>query len=324
MIIDAALYRNGVRDPEPLDLETASKTLDEPESFVWVGLYEPTGSEFEAVRREFNLHDLAVEDAIKAHQRPKLELYDDSLFLVLRTARYLDASETVEFGEIQLFAGEGFIVTVRHGRASELAGLRRQIEGDPELLRCGPAAVLHAIVDRVVDDYQPVMNGIDDDIGEVELEVFSEGAHNPVERIYMLKREVLGMHYATRPLQEPLARLAELHDLPYLHNDVGPYFRDVHDHTLRILEQIDTANDLLTSVLEANLTRVSIRQNEDMKKMAAWAAIGVVPTALAGIYGMNFDHMPELRWRYGYPFAVFTIFLVCVLLYRNFKRIGWL
>ena len=324
MIVDAALYRDGKRDPEPLDLENASKTLGDLDSFVWVGLYEPTGDEFDAVRREFNLHDLAVEDAIKAHQRPKLELYDDSLFLVLRTARYLDANETVEFGEIQAFAGAGFVVTVRHGRASELAGLRRAIEDDPETMRCGPAAVLHAIVDRVVDDYQPVMDGIEDDIGEVELEVFSEGAHNPVERIYMLKREVLGMHHATRPLEEPLARLTELHDLPYLHNDIGPYFRDVHDHSLRVVEQIDTFNDLLTSVLEANLTRVSVRQNEDMRKISAWAAIGIVPTAMAGIYGMNFEHMPELEWQLGYPFALASMATVCLLLYRYFKTHGWL
>lgn len=324
MIVDAALYRNGVRDPEPLDLENASKTLGDADCFVWIGLYEPTDEEFEAVRREFNLHDLAVEDAIKAHQRPKLELFHDSLFLVLRTARYLDASETVEFGEIQIFVGEGFVVTVRHTPASELSGMRRQIEGDPEQLKCGPAAVLHAIVDRVVDDYQPVMNGIDDDISEVELEVFSEDTHNPVQRIYMLKREVLGMHYATRPLQVPLQRLTELHDLPYLHDDIAHYFRDVHDHVLRVLEQIDTFNDLLSSVLDANLTRVSVRQNEDMRRISAWAAIGIVPTAYAGVYGMNFEHMPELGWKFGYPLALFGMAVICTLLYRYFKNHDWL
>ena len=324
MIVDAALYRNGVRDPEPFDVTRAFHTPRDPTTFLWVGLYEPTVQEFDAVRREFNLHPLAVEDAIKAHQRPKLELFDDSGFMVLRTARYVHEEEVVHFGEIQIFVGPGFVVTVRHGRASELAGLRQQIEGDRELLLCGPAAVLHAIVDHVVDDYQPVLSGIEDDIGEVEDEVFSPTGHNPVERIYKLKREVLGMIKAAAPLQQPLERLAGLHDIPYLQDEVAHYFRDVLDHLLRVLEQVNGFNDLLSSVLEANLTRVSIRQNEDMKKMAAWAAIGVVPTALAGVYGMNFRHMPELQWRFGYPMSLLVIVVICALLYRNFKRVGWL
>jgi len=324
MIVDAALYRNGVRDPEPFDVSRRFHTPRDPTTFLWVGLYEPTAAEFAAVREEFNLHPLAVEDAIKAHQRPKLELFDDSAFMVLRTARYLQESETVEFGELQVFVGRGFVVTVRHGQAAELSALRAQIESDEALLRCGPAAVLHAIVDHVVDGYAPVLLGIDDDIGEVEEEVFSPTGHNPVERIYYLKREVLGMIKATAALQPPLERLAALHDIAYLHDDIAPYFRDVLDHLVRVLEQVYSFNELLSSVLEANLTRVSIRQNEDMKKMAAWAAIGVVPTALAGVYGMNFDTMPELRWRYGYPLSLLVIVTICLLLYRNFKRVGWL
>lgn len=324
MIVDAALYRNGARDPEPFDVSRKFHTPPDPTTFLWVGLYEPTEAEFAAVREEFNLHPLAVEDAIKAHQRPKLELFDDSAFMVLRTARYIQETETVDFGELQVFVGRGFVVTVRHGEAAELAGLRRQIEADEHLLRCGPAAVLHAIVDHVVDAYQPVLFGIEDDIGEVEEEVFSPTGHNPVERIYYLKREVLGMIKAAAPLQQPLERLSQLHDIPYLHDDIAAYFRDVLDHLLRVLEQVHGFNELLSSVLEANLTRVSIRQNEDMKKMAAWAAIGIVPTAMAGVYGMNFRHMPELQWRFGYPLSLLVIVTICMLLYRNFKRVGWL
>ncbi|MCB1017728.1 MAG: magnesium/cobalt transporter CorA [Acidimicrobiales bacterium] len=324
MIVDAALYRNGVRDPEPFDVSRRFHTPRERTTFLWVGLFEPTEAEFEAVRDEFNLHPLAVEDAIKAHQRPKLEFFEDSAFMVLRTARYLDESETVEFGELQLFIGQGFVVTVRHGAAAPLNDVRHGLEADPDKLACGPAAVLHAVVDHVVDGYVPVLAGLEDDIGEVEEEVFSPSGHNPVERIYYLKREVLGMIRATSSLQEPLERLTRLHEVDYLHDDIGHYFRDVLDHIVRVLEQVNGFNEMLTSILEANLTRVSIRQNEDMKKMAAWAAIGIVPTALAGVYGMNFRHMPELQWRYGYPLALATIVVVCYLLYRNFKRVGWL
>lgn len=324
MIVDAAIYRNGVRDLEPFDPTRTFHTPVDPTTFLWVGLFEPTAAEFQAVQDEFKLHPLAVEDAIKAHQRPKLELYDDSAFMVLRTARYLQESEVVEFGELQVFVGQGFVVTVRHGQAAELTALRQQIERDQSLLRCGPAAVLHAIVDHVVDGYPAVLAGIEDDIGEVEEEVFSPKGHNPVERIYYLKREVLGMIKATAPLQQPLERLSELRDIPYLHDDIAPYFRDVLDHLVRVLEQVYSFNELLSSVLEANLTRVSIRQNEDMKKMAAWAAIGIVPTAMAGVYGMNFQHMPELQWRFGYPLSLLVIVTICMLLYRNFKRVGWL
>ena len=257
-------------------------------------------------------------------QRPKLEFFEDSGFMVLRTARYIQETETVEFGELQVFFGRGFIVTVRHGDAAPLNDLRLALERDTERLACGPAAVLHAIVDHVVDGYQPVLFGIEDDIGEVEEEVFSPSGHNPVERIYYLKREVLGMIRATGSLQQPLERLTQLHNIEYLHDDIAHYFRDVLDHIVRVLDQVTAFNEMLTSILEANLTRVSIRQNEDMKKMAAWAAIGIVPTAMAGVYGMNFQHMPELGWKYGYPMALATIFVVCFLLYRNFKRVGWL
>jgi len=323
VIVDCALYDNGRRQPGALAFEDIPAACHRPDAFVWIGLYEPDEDEFEAVRREFELHELAVEDAISAHQRPKLEVYDNSLLVVLKTACYVDEDEAVDFGEILLFVGEGFVVVVRHGRASALSEVRRKVEARPDLLACGPGAVLHAVVDHVVDDYGPVMQGLDNDIREVEFEVFSGGDENPVERIYKLKREVLEMHRATMPLLEPLDRLAH-RSFVAVHEDTREYFRDVHDHLLRVVEQVETDRDLLTSVLEANLTRVSVRQNEDMRKISAWVAIVAVPTMVAGIYGMNFEHMPELGWQLGYPLVLGVMLLFCAVLYRYFRRSGWL
>jgi magnesium transporter len=330
MIIDCAVYEDGERRPGELALADAFETASNDNAFVWIGLYEPDEHEFESVRREFNLHELAVEDAIKAHQRPKLEVYDDSLFVVLKTARYLEADEVVEFGEIMLFLGPQFVVTVRHKPASELRGVRKQIESRPDLLRFGPSAVLYAIVDRVVDDYLPVIDGLDQDIKEVEKEVFSESGSNPAERIYMLKREVIEFHQSTAPLTEPLDRLVR-GQVRSLHQEMPEYFRDVQDHLLRIVEQVSGFRELLTSVLQANLTQVALlqnevgmRQNADMRKISAWVAIVAVPTMIAGIYGMNFDYMPELRWPLGYPAALLAMAVACGFLYRAFKRNGWL
>jgi magnesium transporter len=330
MIIDCAVYHDGDRRPGELALADAFEAASNDNAFVWIGLYEPDEHEFESVRREFNLHELAVEDAIQAHQRPKLEVYDDSLFVVLKTARYLEAEEVVEFGEIMLFLGPQFVVTVRHKPASELRGVRKQIESRPDLLRFGPSAVLYAIVDRVVDDYLPVIDGLDEDIKEVEKEVFSEAGSNPAERIYMLKREVIEFHQSTAPLTEPLDRLVR-GQVPLLHQEMPEYFRDVQDHLLRIVEQVSGFRELLTSVLQANLTQVALLQNEvgmrlnaDMRKISAWVAIVAVPTMIAGIYGMNFDYMPELRWTGGYPGALLAMVVACGFLYRAFKRNGWL
>jgi magnesium transporter len=330
MIIDCAVYQNGERRPGELALADAFEAACEDSAFVWIGLYEPDEHEFESVRREFNLHELAVEDAIKAHQRPKLEVYDDSLFVVLKTARYLEAQEVVEFGEIMLFIGPQFVVTVRHKPASELRGVRKQIESRPDLLRFGPSAVLYSIMDRVVDDYLPVIDGLDQDIKEVEKEVFSEAGSNPAERIYMLKREVIEFHQSTAPLTEPLDRLVR-GQVRLLHQDMPEYFRDVQDHLLRVVEQVSGFRELLTSVLQANLTQVALlqnevgmRQNADMRKISAWVAIVAVPTMIAGIYGMNFDYMPELRWPVGYPAALLAMVVACAFLYRAFKRNGWL
>ncbi|MGQ0824510.1 MAG: magnesium and cobalt transport protein CorA [Actinomycetota bacterium] len=324
MIVDCALYENGRRRAGALSLTDAATACRNPDTFVWLGLYEPTEAEFAEVQREFDLHELAVEDAIKAHQRPKLEVYGDSLFVVLKTARYLDATESVEFGEIQVFVGHGFAVVVRHGEASSLAATRKHIEDRHDLVSLGPAAVLYGVVDKVVDDYQPVMAGIDNDVREVELQVFSDGRdQNPVERIYKLKREVLQMHQATDPLLEPLEQLAT-QQLPWVEEDTRDYFRDVHDHLQRAREKVDTFSVLLTSILEANLTRVSVRQNEDMRKISAWVAIAAVPTMIAGIYGMNFQDMPELDQPWGYPAVLGLVAISCGFLYRAFRRSGWL
>jgi magnesium transporter len=318
MIVDRAVYDHGVRADDA--------TFDDchgHEKFVWIGLHEPTEEEFESVRIEFGLHELAVEDAVKAHQRPKLEVYDDTLLLVLKPARYYDESDDIELGEILIFAGDGFVVVVRHGEATELTGVRREVEEDPERLRQGPAAVLHAIVDRVVDEYFPVSQALEEDIEEVESEVFSPGRTNSAERIFKLKREVLEFSWATGPLAEALDALCE-DKVPHIDSSMSSYFRDVRDHLSRIVEQTDSNRDLLTSILTANLTQISVGQNNDMRRISAWVAIVAVPTMIAGVYGMNFDFMPELRWSFGYPLVVGIMVATCLTLYVRFRRAGWL
>jgi magnesium transporter len=323
MIVDCAVYEEGQRRGGELRLEDAYEAGREDGAFVWLGLHEPSPQEFESVRAEFDLHELAVEDAIKAHQRPKLEIYGDTLFMVLKTVRYVDPEEVIDIGELQLFVGQDFVVSVRHGEGSSLSEARRELESRPDLLRCGPGAVLHAIVDQVVDDYLPVIEGVDRDIEEIEREVFSASRENPAERIYKLTREVLEFHRAVAPLVGPLDRLAR-GQVPLVDDEVLPYFRDVHDHSSRAVTQVGGFRDLLAGVLQANLTQVSVRLNEDVKKISAWVAIVAVPTMIAGVYGMNFEHMPELRWSFGYPLAVAVMVLACSLLYRSFRRSGWL
>ena len=324
MIVDCAAYADGQRCNEgQMEIDRALERAADDDAFVWIGLYEPTEDEFDAVKREFHLHELAVEDAIHAHQRPKLEMYGDTIFVVLKTARYVDSDEIIELGEILIFLGENFIVTVRHGEATGLHDLREQVESDHEMLKHGPAGVLHAIIDKVVDDYGPALEGLDEDVAEVEDEVFSESSTNRAERIYRLKREVLQFLKATTPLSEPMQRLAHRQH-PLVPDEVRAYFRDVTDHLARVQDQLEGYRDLLTSVLEANLSQVGVRQNEDMRKISAWVAIAAVPTMIAGIYGMNFEHMPELGWSLGYP-AILTVMLVaCLTLFRTFKKSGWL
>jgi magnesium transporter len=322
VIVDMALYESGVRRPGEVDLEQMYEACRSPECFAWIGLHEPSEDEFDSVRREFNLHELAVEDAIHAHQRPKLEIYRDSLFLVLKSARYRDTDERVELGEILVFVGDGFIITVRHGETA-LHDVRLSLEARPDLLRLGPGAALHAIIDRVVDDYGPVIAALAQDIQEIEGEVFSTATATPAERIYTLKREVLKLHGVIAPLVEPVDRL-ERSGFGFVADELRPYFRDVKDHLIRFVREVDGFRELVTSVLTANLTQISVRQNEDVRKISAWAAIIAVPTAIAGIYGMNFESMPELGWTFGYPLVLAVIALTCFALYRNFKRAGWL
>ena len=274
------------------------------------------------MRREFDLHELAVEDAIKAHQRPKLEVYGDSIFLVLKTARWNAETRSIDFGEILLFLGDGFLVSVRHGE-TELHDVRLQLERRPGLLKLGEGAALHAIVDRVVDDYEPLVQLLDSAIKEVESDVFSSSRGNPVERIYGLKREVLELDGAVLPLLEPVHLLAA-GAFPTIPDELQTYFRDVEDHLRRVAAQIREFRDLLTHILTANLTQFSVRQNEDVRRISAWAAIIAIPTMIAGIYGMNFEHMPELTWRFGYPLVLTVIAVACLVLYWRFRKTGWL
>jgi len=323
VIVDCAVYENGQRRDGATPVHEAMEACREPGAFTWIGLYEPTEEEFDSIRREFELHELAVEDAIHAHQRPKVELYDDMVFIVLKTARYVDPTEVIKLGEILIFLGHDYIITVRHGEASDLHPVRIELERQPDLLAHGPGAVLHAIVDRVVDDYGPAIAGLGEDIDEIENQVFSDERGNPAERIYRLKREVLAFTHAAGPLVDPVDRLARGH-YEVIHPEVRAYFRDVNDHLLRAHEALENYRDLLTSVLSANLAQVTVRQNEDVRKISAIVAILAVPTMIAGIYGMNFEHMPELGWTFGYPLVIAVMATICFTLYRYFKRIGWL
>lgn len=326
MIVDCALYRAGERVPLEVrgdDLGAARDARTEPGDFVWVGMHEPSQAEMDAVSDLFGLHPLAVEDALKAHQRPKLERYDDGLFMVLKTLWYVDALDAVETGEINLFLGPGFVVSVRHGEGTELGSARRDLERRSELLAHGPAAVVYAICDRVVDGYEDVGASLEVDVDEVEESVFSPARSDDSVRIYVLKREIAEMRRAVGPLKDPMTRLAtgQITGVP---PDSAPFFRDVHDHLVRVSEVIETLDSLLSTAFDAQLARIGIQQNDDMRKISAWVAIAAVSTLIAGVYGMNFENMPELRWRYGYFTALAVMVGASVGLYRLFKRSGWL
>jgi magnesium transporter len=326
VIIDCAIYRQGER-VEPKDLDELYEVGRNGSGIAWLGLHEPSDDEIAAIAGEFNLHPLAVEDAIHAHQRPKLERYGDALFLALRTAHYLDETETVEFGEIHIFAGPSFVLTIRHGQASQLGRVRKELESRPHLLRRGPMSVVHAIVDRVVDDYVPVVSGIENDIDEIETEVFSGESGDVSRRIYELTREVIEFRRATEPLPDVLAQLiAESAD-----EEEQRYLRDVQDHTIRVFERAEAFHELLRNILSVNLTletkalsEAGNRQNEEVKKISAWAAILFAPTIVGTIYGMNFEHMPELGWLLGYPMALGLMLAVSVSLYVLFRRRRWI
>ncbi len=322
--MDNAIYVDGRRVAAPRSLQETYEACRGQRGFVaWIGLHKPTEEEFASVAGEFGLHPLAVEDAVEAHQRPKLERYGDTLFAVLRPARYVEETETVEFGEIHVFLGEDFVVTVRHGEASSLGRVRKRLEEEPDLLRRGPMAVLYAIMDRVVDDYAPVVEGLENDIDEIETEVFSGNA-GASRRIYLLLREVIQFRRAVQPLSGELGELVEGGFGEEEDEELGRYLRDVRDHALKVTERAEGFRELLNNILGVNLTLVSVGQNDEVKKISAWAAILFAPTLVAGTYGMNFDHMPELKWLFGYPFALLLMVLVAVSLYLIFKRRGWL
>ncbi len=324
MIVDCAQYRDGVRqDVGPLDIETAAERAKAGDGFVWLGLHDPDPQELDRAGEAFGLHELALEDATGKHQRPKLEDYDGSYFVVLKTARYVDEREQIDFGEINLFLGSGYVIAIRHGHASELQVARLALERRPDLVRVGPAAAAWAILDKVVDDYEPVAAGLDNDIAEVEGEVFTSRDTDSTRRIYFLRREVIEFHRAVQPLIAPLEAL-EGGVVVELDDQIRRYFRDVADHARRIDDQLHDQRDLLTGALDANLSLITLRQNEVVRSISAWAAIIALPTFIASVYGMNFEHMPELHSRIGYPLALLTMGLVVVAMYRFFKRISWL
>jgi len=326
VIVDSAHYKDGVRQQErPIDIEESARCAKQAGEgeFVWIGLREPEPGTLDELGQRFGLHELALEDAALAHQRPKIEDYDASYFIVLRTAHYHEDSETVHFGEIHVFAGPGYVISVRHGAGSELSTARQRIEARPELLKLGPAAALWAITDKVVDDYLPVVDGIENDIEEVETDVFDDDIPAPTQRVYHLKREVIEFHRAVWPLLNPLDQL-QTGSFGRVPEELRRYFRDIYDHARRVDEQVNVQRELLTSVLEANLALVSVNQNEVIKRISSVAAIVAVPTFIASIYGMNFEHMPELDWRFGYPLALAFMAACAGGLSYFFRRIRWL
>jgi magnesium transporter len=326
VIVDSALYRQGERVPLAADGRDFAALLaeaDQDHDFIWVGLTDPTEAELTAVAEAFDLHPLAVEDAFNAHQRPKLDRYDDSLFLTLRTVWYVDEEDAVETGEINIFVGARYVVTVRHGDGSELHTRRIDLESDAKVLGHGPSAVVYTVCDRVVDDYEEVAAALQEDVDEVESSVFSPERTNDSVRIYKLKREIAEMRRAVLPLKEPMRLLAEGR-VPGIDEETKPFFGDVHDHVARTAEAIDGLDSLLTAAFQGHLARISVQQNEDMRKISAGVALAAVPTLIAGVYGMNFDHMPELRWQFGYAYAIGLMGLIVWALWVFFKKSGWL
>jgi magnesium transporter len=337
-VVQAALYRDGVRVSTPASLaDTFRELREQPSGMAWIGLARPTEAELLSLAAEFDLHPLAVEDAMEAHQRPKLERYGETLFVVLSAARYLDAAEEVYFGELHVFVGPDFVITVRHGAAPDLSAVRRRMEDSPELLKLGPEAVLYAILDSVVDGYVPVVSGVQNDIDEIETEVF-RGDPEVSRRIYELSREMVEFQRATRPLVGMLHGLMAGFAKYGTEEELQRYLRDVADHVTHTSERVDGFRQALTDILTVNATLVTqqqnaemralaeagFEQNEEIKKISSWAAILFAPTLVGTIYGMNFDRMPELHWVLGYPFAIVLMAVVCTSLYVIFKRKDWL
>lgn len=342
-VVDSAIYVDGTRELSPSSLDQAFDELrsgpDAGRSFCWIGLLRPSKAEIDAVASEFSLHNLAVEDTITAHQRPKLERYGDTVFVALRPARYVDSVEVVELGEVHLFLGPDFVITIRHAEEPDLHVVRTRLEQDPALLAHGPFSVLYAVLDQVVDDYGPVLQGLQDDIDQIEVQVF-DGDPSASRRIYQLSREVIEFQRAVQPLGDILVQLRERFGKNGEDTDLElrRALRDVDDHATRALERIEGFRQLLNNILTVNaalvaqsqndkitrLTEAGYAQNEQVKRISSWAAIFFAPTLVASIYGMNFDYMPELRWLLGYPFALVMMVLLGLGLYLGFKRRGWL
>jgi magnesium transporter len=328
VVVDCAVYVDGHRQA-PVPPEESLEAAVAQGGFVWLGLYEPTEEELTSISERYGLHPLAVEDAVYAHQRPKLEHYDDALFMVLKTATYVEheeltaTSEIVDTGEVMVFLGANYVITVRHGSHSGLSGLRSRLQEQRDLLCLGPSAVLYAVADLVVDAFVEVAEAVTDDVDELETSVFSPERTDDIGRLYQLKRELMSLRKAVAPLEMPLQKLAERH-IDVIPDAMRSYFRDVQDHAIRVRDQVAGLDELLSSILQASLARSTMADNQDMRKISAYAGIIAVPTAIAGIYGMNFEFMPELQWRYGYPTVLLVIVTACVLLYRGFKRNGWL
>ncbi|WP_414709334.1 magnesium/cobalt transporter CorA [Pseudonocardia sp.] len=329
-VVDCAVYAGGKRLPGHWTHERAlAEVRRRDDAFVWIGLHEPSEEQITGIAEVFDLHELAVEDAVHAHQRPKLERYDDMLFMVLKTVCYRGRPderaehEIVETGEVMVFLGPDFVITVRHGDHSSLRQVRRKLEDDPEQLALGPAAVLHAIADHVVDSYLEVTSAIEDDIEEMETQVFAPRSSPNSEQIYVMKREVLELKRAVVPLVAPVRKLTEGYSSLVPH-EVRSYFRDVDDHLVTVTERIAGFNELLSSLIDAALAKITLRQNTDMRKISAYVALISVPTMIAGIYGMNFDYMPETHWKFGYPMVWLVIIVSCLSLMRVFRRNQWL
>jgi magnesium transporter len=322
-LVTSVAYAAGLRLGE-VSIPDISEVLKQPGRFVWVGLFEPDDEMLAEIQQEFSLHDLAIEDAARAHQRPKLERYGDSIFVVLRTAHLDSATGGIDYGETHVFVGANYIVSVRHGGSLPYTEVRTRCEASPELLAKGPGFVLYALMDFIVDQYFPLVDAFEDKLAALEDNIFSQTlTRETTERIYQLKRDLLEVKRAVVPLVDICNRLVRA-DAALIPDDARVYFRDVYDHAIRINEMIDTLRELLTAALEANLSLISVSQNEAMKRLAAWAAIIAVPTMIAGVYGMNFKFMPELDWLWGYPVTMTVMGSLCGFLYYRFKRAGWL
>lgn len=325
MIVDCAFYEEGKRQGGDLTYEQAAektKYTGKEGSFVWLGVVDPDEAELKKIAGQYGLHELVIEDAIESHQRPKAEMYGDTLLIVVKTATYANVEDLIEVGELLIFVNQRFVITIRHGGES-LEDVRRRVDDRPDLMEAGPGAVLHQILDRVVDDYGDAAKAFDVDLQQVEEQVFSDDRNNPAERIYRLEREALDFYRAVAPLLDVVDGLAR-GNYDFVTDPLHEYFRDVHDHLQRVYGEILGFRDLLSSSLQANLTQVSVRQNEDMRTISAWAAMAAVPTAIAAIYGMNFKYMPELDSPIGYPLILLVMLGICLYLYRRFKRSGWL